>query len=277
MKKMLFFVGLALLPVLALAFSSGPPNGMTGAPGENNCTSCHDSFPVNSGDGNFQISGPLTFEPGQTYQITVTISDPGQRRWGFEITPLNYGTCVITQSAHTQLSMQNGRSYIKHTSAGTFNGTMNGPVSWNFNWTAPVESPEQIIFYAAGNAANGNGNNSGDYIYTTTFVTHLVTDIDDDYTALIPGQLSLANYPNPFNTSTEIRFNLPEAGNATIELYDIAGRLVKTAASGYMNAGISSVKWDGTNDMGIKVSSGIYFVRLATDYKQVVHRLTLVK
>src|SRR3989304_2609795 len=100
MKKWLIYLAVAIVPVLALAFSSGPPNGVTGAPGEGNCTNCHNSFPVNSGNGNLTIAGPTSFDPGQTYAVTVTISDPEQQRWGFEITPLTFGTCAITQAAH---------------------------------------------------------------------------------------------------------------------------------------------------------------------------------
>ncbi len=277
MKKTAIYFVAALMPVLALAFSSGPPNGMTGAPGEANCTSCHDSFPVNSGNGGLTIDGPSTFEPGRTYEITVTISDPGQRRWGFEITPLTIGTCTITQAAHTQLSVQNNRSYVKHTTAGTFNGTMDGPISWRFNWTAPLDAPDQVAFYAAGNAANGNGNNSGDYIYTTSFSSNRTTDIDDYIQPLLPGNLALANYPNPFNSSTEIRFNLPGDSKTSLEIYDITGRSVKIMEFGHLGAGLHSVQWDGTDYRGQAVSSGIYLIRLAGETESKTHRVLLLK
>jgi len=277
MKKKLIYLAAAITPVLALAFSSGPPNGMTGAPGEGNCTSCHDSFPINSGNGSFAIAGPVTFEPGQTYEITVTIADPDQRRWGFEITPLTFGTCSITQAAHTQLSIQNGRSYVKHTAAGTFNGTMDGPVSWRFNWTAPIDAPDQVVFYAAGNAANGNGNNNGDYIYTTSFTTNRTTAIDDRMQNFLPGELTLANYPNPFNSATEIRFNLPGDSRTSLEIFDIAGRLVKAIDFGHVKAGLHSVRWNGTDNSGAAVSSGVYLIRLASENEVTTHRILLLR
>ena len=76
-------------------------DGKTGAPGEGTCHDCHATYPLNSGNGTFSISGPTTFEPGQTYQISVHIPDPGQLRWGFEFTSLNYGTIQITDAVHT--------------------------------------------------------------------------------------------------------------------------------------------------------------------------------
>ena len=57
---------------------------------------------------------------------------------------------------------------MKHTSTGTYNGTSNGPVTWQFDWTVPDPAVGTITFYAAGNAANGNGSTSGDYIYSVS-------------------------------------------------------------------------------------------------------------
>jgi hypothetical protein len=103
----------------------------------------------------------------------VTIEDPGQQRWGFEITVLDSsnnraGELTVTDSTNTQLSTTSGRDYIKQTSAGTFDGTSDGPASWNFDWTAPSSLTGTVTFYAAGNAANSGSSNKLDYIYTTT-------------------------------------------------------------------------------------------------------------
>lgn len=165
------------LPGLSMARSGNPPDGKTGAPGEGTCHDCHSSYPINSGDGAFAILAPTDFEPNQTYEITVQVSDPGQTRWGFEITPLDQGIVTITDPTHTQQSSSGGRIYVKQTSAGTYNGTPNGPVSWSFDWQAPSDPPEQITFYASGIAANANGNTNGDYVYTTTFTSDLMQDI----------------------------------------------------------------------------------------------------
>ncbi len=70
------------------------------------------------------------------------------------------------------------------------------------------------------------------------------------------------NVPNPFNPTTRIRFELAERTQTTLVVYDVAGRVVKRLAGGERPRGVYSVTWDGTNDAGIRVSSGIYFYRL---------------
>ena len=69
-------------------YIAGPPAGVTGAPGEENCAFCHGPLP---GFGQFIIIPPATYTPGQTYQIIVrhTTPDTSRRRWGFELTALD--------------------------------------------------------------------------------------------------------------------------------------------------------------------------------------------
>ena len=80
----------------------------------------------------------------------------------------------------------------------------------------------------------------------------------------LPQQYTLdQNYPNPFNPTTEIRFALPQPERVTLRIYNVTGQLVKTLASGSMDAGYYSFRWDGTNDGGVKVASGMYIYRIA--------------
>lgn len=167
------FVGIfLLLSSQLLAYSGGPPNGKTGAPGEGTCRDCHSSFGLNSGPGNLIIQGvPDLYYPGDIYTLSVQVSQFGQSRWGFELASKNAagsqgGIITVTQPQYTQTSNSGGIIYLKHRSAGTFNGQQGGAV-WEFDWTAPEAGSGAITFYAAGNAANGNFNTSGDYIYTT--------------------------------------------------------------------------------------------------------------
>ena len=60
------------------------------------------------------------------------------------------------------------------------------------------------------------------------------------------------NFPNPFNPSTEIRFDLPENDNVTLAVYNMMGQKIKTLTSGNMSAGYHSIIWNGTNDSGSK-------------------------
>jgi len=152
-------------------FSSNPPDSKTGAKGEGLCIDCHNSFTPNSGNGSLSLLGtPTVYMADSTYPLTVILSDPGQSRWGFELAVKEQGdqqagTITVTDLTNTQSSTSEGINYLKHTSSGTYARTTDGPVSWTFTWTAPSSGTGRVRFYIAGNAANNNGNNQGDYIY----------------------------------------------------------------------------------------------------------------
>ncbi len=152
-----------------LAFSFDPPDELTGAPGEGNCTQCHAGNSLNDEDGSLMLTVPENYSPGEVYDIIVNLSRAGQSRWGFEMTALNSngaraGT-FATVDANTQLSVTKSKQYIQHTSVGTAQGKKDTN-SWTFKWTAPNADVGPITFYAAGNAANGDFGTSRDYIYT---------------------------------------------------------------------------------------------------------------
>lgn len=94
-----------------------------------------------------------------------------------------------------------------------------------------------------------------------------------------PRASSLAqNSPNPFNPSTSIEFRVREAGPASLRVYDAAGRLVRTLVSGVVPAGtLQSVTWDGINDRGGEVASGVYFYRLVAGDYEATKKMVLVK
>jgi hypothetical protein len=88
--------------------------------------------------------------------------------------------------------------------------------------------------------------------------------------AVTPKSTKLAqNFPNPFNPSTTIKFDLKEKGFVTLKVYNVAGQLVRTLVSGVRDANSYTVNWDGKNDRGGAVASGIYFYKMDTkDFSQ---------
>jgi hypothetical protein len=85
----------------------------------------------------------------------------------------------------------------------------------------------------------------------------------DEQAADIPVDYNLfQNYPNPFNPSTTIRYSIVEPGNVSIKIYDILGREIKTLVNEVKIAGTYSSTWNGDNNFGNKVSSGIYLYRM---------------
>ena len=152
-------------------YSSGPPDGRTGSPADSsktcNDTGCHNNYALNSGSAAFSFSAPSTYTLGEVLSITVSFSNSSTAKHGFELSALdasnnNAGTFSSVDS-NTQTSNGN---YIKHNSAGS---SQSGNASWNVQWTAPTSAVQDpVTFYAAGNEANGDGTNQGDYIYTHT-------------------------------------------------------------------------------------------------------------
>ncbi|MDZ7376989.1 MAG: T9SS type A sorting domain-containing protein [candidate division KSB1 bacterium] len=84
----------------------------------------------------------------------------------------------------------------------------------------------------------------------------------------LPSEFDLAqNFPNPFNAETTIRYQLKSTGRVTIEIYDLLGQKVRTLVDEEQKAGFYSTRWDGKNDRGILVASGIYIYKMkSTDF-----------
>ena len=79
------------------------------------------------------------------------------------------------------------------------------------------------------------------------------------------------NFPNPFNSATQILFHLSAGQNVSLKIYDVVGRHVSTLLEGEFESGIHQVQWNGTNMMDQMVSTGIYFARLSSgDYSRTI-------
>ncbi len=87
----------------------------------------------------------------------------------------------------------------------------------------------------------------------------------------------LQNYPNPFNPTTEISYYLAEPGYGCLKIYSITGQLVKTLVSGNLAEGEHDVIWDGRNNRGADVASGIYFYVLSTGKGRISKTMTLLR
>ena len=86
--------------------------------------------------------------------------------------------------------------------------------------------------------------------------------IDDDFAGIAREFALYPNFPNPFNPETRIRFQLAENSDVKLMVYDVLGRKVRTLVSDRMNAGHHVINWDGLNDAGTDVASGMYVYRI---------------
>lgn len=111
----------------------------------------------------------------------------------------------------------------------------------------------------------------GSYVY-------LPTDVDDSDDDLIPAIYHLSqNYPNPFNPSTTITFSLPRSTQARLVVYNLLGQEVIKLADSRFVAGEHTVVWDGKNQAGDRVTSGVYFYRLTTEQFSEQKKMVLIK
>jgi hypothetical protein len=124
----------------------------------------------------------------------------------------------------------------------------------------------------ANNTELGYGTSSGDSL-------HVVNDL----TAVAEGPAApaalrlLGNQPNPFNPSTLIACELPAAGRWQVTIFDAQGRRVRTLADGWLAAGRQELRWDGRDDRGAALGSGLYFVRVSGATGSVSGKLLLLK
>ncbi len=114
---------------------------------------------------------------------------------------------------------------------------------------------------------------TGNFEIVDIIVANSETEVDVSFTDTTPTEVTLsAAYPNPFNPSTTVKLNVPEASYVSVKVYNVMGQLVQTLAEGQMEANVYTLSWDGSN-----VPSGMYFVRAETSTNVVSQKLMLVK
>ena len=111
----------------------------------------------------------------------------------------------------------------------------------------------------------------------SSFIVTTKTDVEGNDPAVIRESNLYNNYPNPFNPSTVIKFDVAKAGKVTLRVYSVTGELVEELLNKEVISGSYSINWDGTNTFGKKMSSGIYFYKLQTMDYQKIGKAILVK
>ncbi len=104
------------------------------------------------------------------------------------------------------------------------------------------------------------------------------TDAVDQEISITPKDFKLdQNYPNPFNPSTTINYSIPKEGNVSIQIFNSLGELIKNLVSSEQSSGNYSVKWNGKNDKGFGVPSGIYFYQLKAGGKSLSKKMIVLR
>jgi len=238
----------------ALTKSTGAPLANTGSPGDglkNTCAKlgCHVG-PVNNFSGNVTIDVsdiPASgYGPGKIYTIGVSVAETGRATFGFQLTAEDgnknkMGT--YTASTGVRLEFDDWITHSINSASGV----------WTFAWTAPTGT-EDITFYAAGNAANSDGNVTGDHIYTSSVT------VSRDVIASVNN-----NVDNPdievYNIYNEKTLAIESKKAAVFNVYSIDGQHVESFR---VNAGNTTIDLSDLNDGQYLVSEekGSFVMRI---------------
>lgn len=237
-------------------------------PGEN-CTACHEGVANNDSKGAIAIAiagNPTYYEPGKTYDMSVTLNYPARTRFGFGLNIRKKGFLFapignLTSESNSGVSARG--TFVTH-ELKSIDAT--NSKTWLFKWTAP-ETLDTLTFYTAGIASNNDKDATGDITYTTnkTIFPSLNTSIKN--TAFINWKNI---YPNPTQNEIEIQFDAISTNYFDISLIDINGKTQETL--------LEKTQLSGPQQLQFKFQKqypkGIYFIKIQSDnyndYKKII-------
>ncbi len=189
----------------------------------------------------FTVSGGLYFEPLEESQVSIGLpASPQAAGSGYTPPPVIHSALdyiILGTPFGGQYNIADPEGYLD------FRGLM----TWSINWDV-----------ANNNEFSENHRTYLDSLNAITSIKNRNIDFSDT-----PGRVVLQqNFPNPFNPTTIIELSLPVAGQVNLYIYDISGNMIKLLINGQIEAGYKSVEWNGTNEQGQAVSSGVYFYRI---------------
>jgi hypothetical protein len=168
---------ISMTPIAVRSFAEGPFPGFTGGFGEPTCQQCHFGSDLNAPGGKLTLSGvPPSYQPGQSYTITVALAKPGLEKGGFQLAARvasgstrgsDAGTLAVLGPDLQLVKSEDAKiTYVQHTPAGT-KAAKPGSMAWKFRWTAP-KNGAPVSFDLAANAANNDESPIDDAIYTAS-------------------------------------------------------------------------------------------------------------
>ena len=222
------------------------------------CVASHDTVP----DIDFCLEDSTT----ATSSITGTLITPEGLEGDIHLFSLGISLTYwpeieITENTYTIPDLRSGRYFI--------GGFMDVNGDGKFDMDEPVAFTESLVEIPHGDTV---------VVVNLNFNYNFIIDINDAAQSLSPDKFMLAkNYPNPFNPTTNIQYQLAESRNVSIKIYNMLGNEVKTLINEEQPAGLHQITWDGKNSNGNNVSSGVYlYCMKAGDYVS-FKKMTLIR
>jgi parallel beta-helix repeat protein len=207
----------------------------------------------------FTFSIEKASEPGQ-FDLLIGLTKP-VNVFSSSI-GLQFDTLLVKPLAMSRGSASDSMSLAHHFPSGRANTALAG--------VTPLNTPGEIARFRFALLDEGKARESILFTVKKFFLNdrdvtaeagQIVMNVSD--VAALPTVFALEqNYPNPFNPSTTIKYQLPEAGTVRIAIYNMLGQQVRTMVSGQQSPGYYALQWNGTDDNGRTLSSGMYIYRM---------------
>lgn len=183
------------------------------------------------------IPDSLIFEPEDIHSLT----DFGSLRWSPDNSKLTFvGTTIDIGSEIYVYDLDSNKTYI------ATGGDYIDHLKWANNDTLIFVDESQYLLYGVD-------------------VSSIYTSVKETKEETVPNKFTISNYPNPFNLSTRFDINIPMKQPFNIKIYDLLGRLIKAISVNPQSTKIENISWDGRNNSGLIVSSGVYFAVAETN------------
>lgn len=259
--------------------------------------------PVNSfftehwenGLDNWVIDGPWVLQNGLSVSGYAITDSWGGRGWYamncdvsirtqnlYQIPTTGNPLLMFDQHLHTEFVYDSVRVEV---SSDNVNWQNIYSKSGQYDWWHPVYIPLSHLggqnlylrFRLTDQSAHVDLTDPGWTIDNIMIVTGTAVGVSTENVELKPMTVLYQNYPNPFKPLTNIRFGLNKDSKVSLDIYNIKGQKVKQLTGDYFKAGTHTLQWDGSDDSGRSVASGIYFYRMSADGMTKTQKMILLK
>ena len=229
--------------------------GVTGAPGEANCTQCHSGSVLAPTVMNGMTTTANSYELDQTYSFAIG-SATGTKN-GFQMTVLdnaeNKAGSFVSGVANTSIQSANSKEYINQTSK---------TQAWAIGWTAPATDMGPLTVHYSLNVTNDNGANSGDVVYVGT---HSLTAPTSGLTNYEKQDEKVNMFFNANANELNVKYSLKEKSNMMVQVVDLSGKVIEEIKLGQKSFGphaskiqLQNIQNEGIYIVSLFINNGIY-------------------
>jgi hypothetical protein len=215
-------------------------------------------------DNNFTIAPPPDVTPPQ---VTVVRPNGGEVFYAGSQDTIRWVATdnVGVESVSIYYSIDGGATFPYTVATGEPNDSV-------YVWTIPdAPSDSCIVRVGAYDPSLNTGEDASDALFS------IHSQVGATFTPEFASFGLLQNYPNPFNPMTRIEFSLGERERVSVRIYDISGKLVRSLVQETVSAGRHSVLWNGADEYGSPVASGVYVCRLETHGREAMRKIVLLR